>query len=199
VCILVSRSRKESSTRFDARRRTVTRTFRIRRAWDDVLQEEAEAQGISVNVLVNQILRRYALFIRQTDKCGALCVSQTTLQALLNELSEERLATAGAAAGPSDVSNILNMVGRPATYDSFTYLLSEHLGGSDFSRWFTCFHHTQGGQDVFHLQHTLGRGWSIYLDSYLRSYLKSLPTVEAETKIYDFAVNLKTSPPLSKR
>jgi hypothetical protein len=191
-------SRSDSSTHLDARRRTVTRTFRIRQEWDDVLQEEAETQGISVNVLVNQILRRYALFIRQTDKGGALSVSQTMLQAILNELSDEHLATAGATSGPSDVLNTLSMMGRPTTYNAFTYLLSEHLGGNDFSRWFTCFHHAQSGKDLFHLQHTLGRGWSIYLANYLRSSLTSLLNVEVETKVYDFAVNLTISPPPAK-
>ncbi len=164
-----------------------------------MLQEEAEAQGVSVNVLVNQILRRYALFLRQTDKSGTLSVTQPMMQALLNSLPDEQLARVGAASGPSDVLNILNMVGRPTTYESFTYLLSEHFGGNDFSRWFTCFHHTQEGKDVFHLQHTLGRGWSVYVDNYLRSSLKSLTNVEVATKIYDFAVNLTISPPRSKR
>jgi hypothetical protein len=121
------------------------------------------------------------------------------LQLLLTELSDERLARAGATSGPSDVLNILNMVGRPANYDSFNYLLSEYLGGSDFCRWFTCFHHTQNDKDVFHLQHTLGRGWSIYLENYLRSSLKSLTSIDAEAKFYDFAVNLKISSPPSKR
>ncbi len=163
-----------------------------------MLREEAEVQGVSVNVLVNQILRRYALFLRQTDKSGTMSVTTTMLQALLDTLSDEQLARAGATVGPSDVLNMLNVVGRPTTYDSFTYLLIDHLGGNDFSRWFTCFHHPQGGKDVFHLQHTLGRGWSVYLDNYLRSSIKALTSVEVETKIYDFAVNLTISPPPSK-
>lgn len=195
---MVYSSRRGSSTRIGSRRRTVTRTFRIRQEWDDVLLEEAEAQGISVNVLVNKILRRYALFTRHADKCGALSFTQTMFQPILIELSDEGLVRAGTASGPPDVLSILNMTGRPANYDSFKYLLSEHFGGSNFSRWFTCFHHTQSGKDVFHLQHNLGRGWSIFLENYLQSSLRSLANVDAESKIYDFALNLKISSPNPK-
>lgn len=191
---MFKRPRKDSSTRFDSRR-TITRTFRIRKEWDDVLLEEAEGQGVSVNVLVNKILRKYALFTRWADKGGVMSFTQTMFKAILNELSDERLARAGAASGPSDVVDMLNMTGRPVNYDSFNYLLLEHFGSSDFCRWFTCFHHVQSGKDIFHLQHNLGRGWSVYLENYLLSSLRSLTKATAEGRIYDFAVNLKIASP----
>ena len=48
----------------EKKKKSVTRTFRINKEWDDVLQKEALEQGVSVNVLMNKILRRYALFER---------------------------------------------------------------------------------------------------------------------------------------
>jgi hypothetical protein len=173
--------------------RTVTRTFRLRKEWDDVLLEEAERQGVSVNVLANKILRRYALFTRWADKGGVMSLTKGMFQAILNELSDERLARAGTASGPSDVVYTLNMMGRPVNYDSFVYLLSEYFGGRDFCRWFTCFHHIQRGENVFHLQHNLGRGWSVYLENYFLSSLRPLIKGDVESKIYDFAVNLKVA------
>jgi hypothetical protein len=190
---------QDSSTRFKERQRTTTRTFRIRAEWDDVLQEEAERQGVSVNVLVNKILRRYALFTRWADKGGVMSFTQLMFRRILEELSDERLARAGTTSGPSDVLDIINMLGLPVNYDSFIYLLSEHLGGSDFCRWFTCFHHIQRDEDVFHLQHNLGRGWSIYLENYLLSSLRPVIKGDAESKIYDFAVNLKVASSHTKR
>jgi len=190
---------QDSSTRFKERQRTTTRTFRIRAEWDDVLQEEAERQGVSVNVLVNKILRRYALFTRWADKGGVMSFTQLMFRRILEELSDERLARAGTTSGPSDVLDIINMLGLPVNYDSFIYLLSEHLGGSDFCRWFTCFHHIQRDEDVFHLQHNLGRGWSIYLENYLLSSLRPVIKGDAESKIYDFAVNLKVASSQTKR
>jgi hypothetical protein len=198
VCFLFNRPRKGSSTRADSRRRTITRTFRIRKAWDDVLLEEAERQGVSVNVLVNKILRRYTLFTRWADRGAVMSFTQLMFRRLLEELSEESLARAGTTSGYSDVSDIINMLGRPVNYDSFVYLLSEYLGGSDFCRWFTCFHHIRRDKDVFHLQHNLGRRWSVYLENYLLSSLRPLIKGDAESKIYDSAVNLKVASSHSK-
>jgi len=184
---------KDYSTHLKERQRTVTRTFRLRKAWDDVLLEEAEKQGVSVNVLVNKILRRYALFTRWADKGGVMSLTQGMFKVILNELSDECLARAGTASGLSDVVDMLNMLGRPVNYDSFVYLLSECFGGNDFCKWFTCFHHIQRDEDVFHLQHNLGHRWSVYLENYLISSLRPLIKGDAESTIYDFAVNLKVA------
>jgi len=174
-----------------SRRRTITRTFRIQQEWDDVLEDEAERQGISVNVLVNKILRRYALFTRWVDSAGFQSFTPKMFQRILEELSEDELARIGATSGASDVLYILNIMGRPINYESFIDLMEKYFGGGDFCRWFNCFHHVQGDQHVFHLQHSLGHKWSIYLEKYLLSALSSFPKIEAEAKVYDFAVNLK--------
>jgi predicted HicB family RNase H-like nuclease len=54
------------------RKKTITRTFRIKDDWDIILHEEAERQNISVNTLIDKILRRYALFDRYTDRINIL-------------------------------------------------------------------------------------------------------------------------------
>lgn len=169
---------------------TITRTFRIRTDWDAILREEAERQGISVNVLMNMILRRYALFDRWTRGYKVIRLTQNAFREILDGISTDNLALAGEKSGPSDVQNILDIIGLPSNYDSFAYLLSEHFGGADSAMWFSCYPHFQENTDVFHLQHNLGRGWSIYLQKYLLSSLKSMK-IEGEAKIYDYAVNLK--------
>ena len=175
------------------RSRTITRTFRIQREWDDILDKEAERQGISVNLLVNRILRKYALFTRWAESAGFQSFTPQMFKKILEELPEDSLASLGATAGASNVIDILNIMGRPLTYESFIELVVEYFGGNDFCRWFNCFHHVQKNQHVFHLQHNLGRKWSIYLQEYLLSALSSITKLTAETKIYDFAINLKVS------
>ena len=109
------------------RSQTITRTFRIQREWNNVLEEDAERQGISVNVLVNKILRRYSLFTRWADSAGFQSFSPQMFQRILEELSEDNLARVGATVGATDVIDILNMMGRPLTYESFAELLVEYL------------------------------------------------------------------------
>ncbi len=183
--------RLNESTSSRQRGRTITRTFRISKEWDDILQEESDRQGVSVNVLVNKILRRYSLFSRWIDRNSDITLPQRNLKEIINATPTETLAEIATNSGAPAVMDILNMIGYEASYDSFTYLLTEHYGGPNFARWFHCFHSTQGTNDIFHLQHDLGRGWSVYLDRYLLASLKSLDKVDAETKVYNYAVTLK--------
>nr|MDO8099203.1 ribbon-helix-helix protein, CopG family [Candidatus Njordarchaeota archaeon] len=42
------------------RRKTILRTIRLTKELDDVLQEDAEANGISVSALINRIIKKHA-------------------------------------------------------------------------------------------------------------------------------------------
>jgi len=183
---------------FDTRKKTITRTFRIRKDWDNVLQEEATRQGISVNVLLNKLLRKYSLYSRWTDRDNSISFPQRTLREILKTVQFESLAEAGAKSGALDAINIANAMGLALNYESFIYLITEHLGGPYFARWFHCFHHAQGNKDIFHLQHDFGPGWSVYLEKYILSFLRSLTDADAKTRIYDYAVTLEVTRPKSK-
>lgn len=181
-------------SRQDKGRKTITRSFRISKEWERVLEEKAENQGLSVNVLMNRILRRYALFGRWTDHTRAhdsTTLTQRALGEILKAASEPNLAAAGAESGYLDIVDVLDVMGLSRNYDSFVHLMEEHF--SEFARWFRCFRHSQGREDLFHLQHNLGRRWSIYLEKYFSAYLKSLDTIEFGTEIFDNVVNLKVT------
>jgi hypothetical protein len=183
---------------FDKRKKTITRTFRIRQEWDSVLQEEATRQGVSVNVLMNKILRKYALYSRWDDRSNDVALPKQTLREILNALQVEKLAEAGTRSGALDAMNLVNAIGLKMNYDSFVYLVTEHLGGPHFARWFQCFYHTQGDTDLFHLQHDFGHGWSVFLENFLLSFLRSMTGLEAKTRIYDYAVTLEVTRPKTK-
>ncbi len=186
------------SSRFDTRKKTITRTFRIRQEWDSVLQEEAAIQGVSVNVLLNKLLQKYSLYSRWNDRNNDITLPQRTLKEILSTVQVESLAEAGTRSGALDAINIVNAMGLKMNYDSFVYLITEHLGGPNFARWFHCFHHTQENKDIFHLQHDFGHGWSIYLEKYILSFLGSITDADAKTRLYDYAVTLEVTRPKSK-
>ena len=185
------------STRYDTRKKTITRTFRIRQEWDSVLQEEASRQGVSINVLLNKILRKYSLYSRWSDRNNDITLPQRTLKEILSTVQVESLAEAGTRSGALDAINIVNAMGLKIDYDSFVYLITEHLGGPQFARWFHCFHHTQGNKDIFHLQHDFGHGWSVYLEQYLLAFLSAMTDADAKTRIYAYAVTLEVTRPKS--
>jgi hypothetical protein len=183
---------------FNKGKRTITRTFRIRQEWDNVLQAEATRQGVSVNVLVNKILRKYSLYSRWNDRNSDTSLPKQTLREILNTSQVEKLAEAGNRSGAIDAINIINSMGLTMSYDSFVYLVTEHLGGPNFARWFQCFHHTKGNKELFHLQHDFGHGWSVFLEKFLLSFLQSMRDIEAKTRIYDYAVTLEVTRPKTK-
>ncbi len=187
-----------NANRFSKRKKTITRTFRIRKEWDDVLQEEAARQGVSVNVLLNKILRKYSLYSRWNDRNNDTSLPQRTFREILKTVKIESLAEAGTKSGALDAINIVNAMGLPVDYDAFVYLMTEHLGGPHFARWFHCFYHTQGTKDIFHLQHDFGHEWSVFLEQYILSFLKSIIDTDAKTRIYDYAVTLEVTRPRSK-
>lgn len=184
-----------NKTNRNRRKRTITRTFRIKQELDDVLQEEAARQGISVNVLLNKLLRKYSLYSRWTERNNNVNLSKQTLREILHSIQIEKIEEAGTKSGSLDAINIVNAMGLAQEYDSFIYLITEHFGGPDFARWFHCFYHKQGNKDIFHLQHDLGRGWSVYLEKYIISFLHALADVEVNTRIYDYAVTLEVERP----
>lgn len=120
------------------------------------------------------------------------------MKEILATVQVESLAEAGTRSGALDAINIVNAMGLKMDYDSFVYLITEHLGGPHFARWFHCFHHTQGDKDIFHLQHDFGRGWSVYLEKYLLSFVSSMTDAYTKTRIYDYAITLEITRPKSK-
>jgi len=176
--------------RDERRKKSVTRTFRINKEWDDVLLAEAEEQGVSVNVLVNKILRRYALFERWADKYEVIHIMPRTLERILEVASEEGLAEAGRAEGSVRPIDSLTMMGRRISHESLVSLVTEFYGGPDFARWFQCYYHPELGSDVLHLQHNLGNKWSIFIKNYMTSMFENLIKAKVESKVMDQAVTL---------
>jgi len=174
----------------EQRKKTVTRTFRLSKEWDDVLQKEAEEQGVSVNVLMNKILRRYTLFERWADKYEVIHIMPRTLEHILDAASDEGIAEAGRTEGAVRPIDSLTMMGRRINQDSLVSLVTEFYGGADFARWFQCDYHPELGSDVFHLRHRLGNKWSIFIKNYLTAMFENLLKAKVESKAIDQAVTI---------
>jgi hypothetical protein len=174
----------------DKKQETVTRTFRIRAEYDDFLRNEAERRGISVNVCMNLLLRKCASFDCLSRGYNVISLTKWAFREILEYIPLEHLAHAGEKTGAKDCQNILNIMGLPSNYDSFNYLVTKYFGSPECAMWFTCHHHFQKNSGIFHLQHDLGRGWSVYLQNYFLSYLKTLK-IDCKTEVYDYAVNIR--------
>jgi hypothetical protein len=159
-----------------------------------ILLEEAEKQNISVNALVNKILHCYAVFDRFNYRLKILKFPRRILGAIIQYLPDERLAEEGKKFGSHDAVDFFSLLGYPREYTTFIHLITEHLCSPSFG-WFECFYHQLETQDLFHLQHNLGRKWSVFIDNYLKTILKEITDGNVETRIHEYAVTLKISRP----
>ena len=72
-----------------AKGKTVTRTIRIDEGYDEIIKYEAERRGVSVNTILDQLLRKYVQSYRYFENLTAITLSSPTLQTLLEVIEED--------------------------------------------------------------------------------------------------------------
>src|SRR5690348_14371467 len=78
---------------------SITRSFRFDTDVLNILDEEAERMGISVNALVGIILRRYADFTRFLSKLDMVVINRDILTSLLERSDEDEIYRLGITLG----------------------------------------------------------------------------------------------------
>jgi len=160
--------------------KTVTRTIRIDEAYDEALRYEAKRQGVSVNVLVDHILRRYTHSYRYFDSLKSITISCKTFERLIRNIPNEKMSEMGKPLGEERPKNVLLMRGLPLDYNSVIWYLTERQG--DTSNWYTAAYNQRGDHDMLHMSHMMGEGWSLFLESYITAFLKEVLGIVPETE-----------------
>jgi hypothetical protein len=176
---------------------TVTRTVRINEAYDDVLRYEADRQGVSVNTLVDRILRKYAVSYRFFDNLGAVTISPYTFSELLSALDEDEIIAVARSAGGERPKEFILKRGLPLTYENAIWYITELLG--DNSGWFRTTYYEREERDIIHLNHNQNEGWSIFLSEYIRSFFKEVIDVIPDAEVVGSSVTFTISKPKARR
>ena len=170
---------------------TVTRTVRIDEAYDDVLRYEADRHGISVNTLVDRILRRYSVSYRFFENLGAVTISPHTFSDLLSILEEEEIRAIARSTGVERPKELILKRGLPLTYENAVWYVTELLG--DNSGWFRTMYYEREERDIIHLSHNQVEEWSIFLEEYIGAFFKEvievIPDVEVVGSSVTFTIN----------
>jgi hypothetical protein len=167
--------------------KTVGRSFRINEEWIQVLNEEAERQGISVNALMNRLLQQYA-YIRYMLRYGAITVTSKGFAAILNCCPEDKLRENGKNAGSAISRDVLMTMGVTPNYNFVVLLVKKIL--SEFAGWFECDHHIKRDKEILHFRHNLGIMWSIYVEAAASAMFNSVLGKEVTTEISDSSITL---------
>lgn len=159
--------------------KTVTRTFSIRQDIIEILEMEARSRGISTSALMNQMIDRSINMTWPSEKTGALVIAHDIVRGLLDALSVEDIRKVGGGSAQAHKSTALVLYGTEQKLESVLDLLDSNYGKN--AQWYKFTHTVNGRDNMVLLNHEMGQKWSIFLESYMRSFF--LETLDLPLKI----------------
>jgi hypothetical protein len=148
-----------------------TRSFRIDKAINRELENEAGRQDSSISNLIERIVEDYLNHYRWVDRVNALTILMPTMQELIDNLDEETLAKIGGKIGGSVPRQGFMMRGLHLDDDTAKTHIMKILGAYD--NWFTINFH-EGKEPYFFIRNRLGPKWITFIEAYLRSFYRDI-------------------------
>lgn len=143
---------------FGESKKTTTMTFRLDENILRVLRSESDRNQITLNSLVNQLLKRYVEWDMFEPKVGLIPIAKPIVVTLFSKMSKE------------DISSMAKDIGKDVVHDIALFMKNK-MDLDSFLSWFetrmestlTETNHTiQDGCHVYVLKHELGENWSLY-------------------------------------
>ncbi len=187
-----------SSTKDDSSARTQrTRsiTFRLDSYVIDEMQREADQKETSLNVLVNQVLKRYTEWDRYESKIDMMPVPK----AMLSSLIDKSIAIAKENIGIKDIEPYRDEMLKSAAQIAFSLMKDSVLFmKKQYNLWVVLSvlqeymkvsginsdHRIEGGRKhVFVIQYELGENWSLFTKELLKTIFENLANVKVEVSV----------------
>ncbi len=166
-------------------------TFRLETNTIEELQTEAEFRETSLNVLINQILRRYSNWERYEIKMGMLPIPKIMISSMLDEVIK-----VGKENGINDITQFRNSLIKELSQIAFTFLKDSVLLIKKNYNLFTVLevleqymkvvginseHRVEeDGKHIYVIQHKLGENWSLFIKEFLILLFENLGKVKVE-------------------
>ena len=152
-------------------------SFRIESEVLNRLRQEAENQGISLNVLANKIFLQYASWGVFEPKVGMIPVAKPIVSALFGKLNEKETVDIANNIGKNVVADIAHFMKGTMDVESFTSWFETRMKMSAFEMN----HTTKDQKHTYVIKHDLGYNWSLYHKTVLE--LIFLETLEKSVTI----------------
>ncbi|MEW6604722.1 MAG: hypothetical protein AB1351_08555 [Thermoproteota archaeon] len=175
-------------------RKTRSVTFRLDASVIDELQTEADNKEISLNVLVNQVLKRYSEWDRFENKIGMMPVPKVILSSLI-----DRAISVAKSNGIKDIDRYRDEIIKQAAQLAFGLMKDSVLFMKrQYNLWVVLAvleeymkvsgikadHKIEGSRKhVFIIQHELGENWSLFTKELLTLIFQSLANVRADISV----------------
>ena len=135
-------------------------TFRIYSESVTRLRKDANDEDISVNTLVNQILRNHIEWHCVASKAGFISVRRGFVKAMIDKLSEEEVKMLAREIATTSNRDFLMILRNKVSLESAIDFVESWLRTSGFVYRRES---NTSGKYSFVIQHDMGRKWSLYL------------------------------------
>ncbi len=159
------------------------------------MQREADQKETSLNVLVNQVLKRYTEWDSYESKIGMMPVPKVMLSSLI----DKSIAIARDKIGVKDLSPYRDEIIKSAAQIAFSIMKDSVLFmKKQYNLWTTLAvlqeymkvsginsdHRVEGGRKhVFVIQHELGENWSLFTKELLKLIFENLANVKVNVDV----------------
>lgn len=135
-----------------------TISFRLDNLVLEKIRKESEKQGVSINVLVNQILKRYTEWDMFESKVGMIPVARPILDSLFKKLTKGETVDLAKKVGSEIVRDIATFMKGSMDLESFTSWFETRMQMSGFD----INHNIKNDTHTYIIKHDLGENWSLY-------------------------------------
>jgi len=164
------------------RKRTVLRSIRLTQEIDSQLRKDAEADGITVNSMINKILTKSIEWDTHVEKFNFVSISKETFQALIELCSDNEIEKVATAVGSQTIEAITLFLYQKLNLETVLKTISTY---SKYSGLFTSQIEVDEGNYSITLHHDLGNGWSIFLKCVFSQFISRALGIEPEIQTSD--------------
>ncbi len=165
-----------------------TRSFRVEKDVSNILDEEAERMGISVNALVNIILKHYSEFNRFLSKIDLVILNRDILTKLLEFMDDQNLFKMGLELGETIPKDTILFWKKDLDQENVFEYLEKIL--CRYGLLGTYDQIDQQGEKIIVIRHRLGKKGSIFFQGYIKSTL-NIVGLDSNIEVTESSVKAK--------
>lgn len=152
--------------------KSISKTFRLADDMNSQLDEESRMKGVTVNTLVNQILKSHMEYHTFSSKAGMISMPKALMVRIMDRLTEQEVKELSCYIAQNDLQDtILLMFGEYNASSIIGFIEAwAKIGG------FAVRHHVKGIESGITkhslvLQHDMGERWSLFFAELFKSAL----------------------------
>lgn len=168
---------------------STVRSFRIDKSLSETLNAEAERMGVSVNAMINSVLKQYAEFTRFQSKLDLLIIHREILRSLLVRLSEDESYLLGLDMGKDIPNDTILFWKKAVSFETVLEYIEKIICTYGYVGTFDELETNE--HKIIVIRHRLGAQGSRFLLGFMKSLLKQTLQIEPEIDITDYSVKIQ--------